>query len=185
MEKETKQSDKKEENKKEAVKVEDKKEEAVKVEDKRIEETKKKEAPKEVFKKEVAIVNGSSLRISPKHSKFICKMIMGKSIDKSIELLEEVIIKKRAVKMDGAEIPHRKGKGMMSGRYPVNASKEFIVLLKQLKANANVNQIDEPVIVLAMANKATLPYKRDGKRGKRAHVRIEVMDKTKLKIAKK
>jgi ribosomal protein L22 len=74
---------------------------------------------------------------------------------------------------------------MMSGRYPVNASKEFIVLLKQLKANANVNQIDEPVIVLAMANKATLPYKRDGKRGKRAHVRIEVMDKTKLKIAKK
>jgi ribosomal protein L22 len=184
MEKENSKTKMKE--KKEDLKVEDKKtEEVVKVEDKKVETSKKKEAPKEVSKKEVAVVNGFSLRISPKHSKFICKMIMGKTIDKSIGLLEEVILKKRAVKMDGAEIPHRKGKGMMSGRYPLNASKEFIELLKQLKANSNVNQIDEPVIVLAMSNKATPPYKRDGKRGKRTHVRIEVMDKTKLKMAKK
>ena len=140
---------------------------------------KKKEVPKEIQPKDVAIVKGVSLHISPKDSKFICKMIKKRSIDKAISMLEEVILKKRAVKMDGAEIPHRKGKGMMSGRYPFNASKAFILLLKQLGANANVNQIENPIITFAMANKATLPFKKDGKRGKRAHILIEARDKTK------
>jgi large subunit ribosomal protein L22 len=131
-----------------------------------------------------AIVNGFSLRISPKNSKYICKMIMNKSIDRAIEMLEEVVLKKRAVKMDGAEIPHRKGKGMMSGRYPINAAKEFILLLKQLKANASVNGIENPFIVIAMANKGPQPFRRERRRGKRTHVRIEVIEKTKLKIKK-
>ncbi len=148
-------------------------------------ETKKTNVPKEIPAKDVAIVNGFSLAISPKNSKWISKMIMKKSIDNAITMVEEVVVKKRAVKMDGAEIPHRKGKGMMSGRYPVNAAKEFIVLLKQLKANAIVNGVENPIITLAMANKGRLPFKKEGRRGKRAHVRIEARDKTKLEKKKK
>lgn len=165
----------------------------------RVEETKpviaekveeKKEKLKEVAKKEIvlkdkAVVNGFSLGISPKNSKYICKVIMGKKIEDASEFLGQVILKKKAVPMNGAEIPHRKGKGMMSGRYPVNAAKEFIHLLGQLKANAQVNGIENPIITLAIANKAQLPFKKEGRRGKRAHVHIEVREKTKLMIKNK
>lgn len=150
-----------------------------------IKEKPKEKVKQEVVVKEKAIVNGFSLKISPKDSKYICKAIKGKSIDAAIELLEDVIVKKKAIPMKGAEIPHRKGKGMMSGRYPLNASREFIHLLKQLKANADVNGIENPIITIAMANKAQLPYKREGRRGKRAHVYIEVKEKTKVMVKKK
>lgn len=146
---------------------------------------KKKSVVKEISPKELAVVNGVSLRISPKNSKFICKMIMKKEINDAIRMLEEVILKKRVVKMNGAEIPHRKGKGVMSGRYPVNAAREIIVLLKQLKANAVINQVENAVITLAIANKATLPFKKEGKRGKRAHIHMEARDKNKIKGTKK
>lgn len=145
-------------------------------------ENKKTSEPKE---KEMAIVRGHSLRISPKHSKYIGKMIMRKQVDLAIEMLEQVIQRKRVVKMYNAEVPHRKGKNVMSGKYPLNASKEFIVLLKQLKANALVSGIENPIITLVVSNKASEPYRKGGRRGKRTHVYIQVKDKTKLKQEKK
>lgn len=129
-----------------------------------------------IIVKDKATVNGFSLHISPKYSYSICKAIKGKSLDKAINYLEQVINKKKAVPMNNREIPHRKG-NLMAGRYPINASKEFIVLLKQLKANASVNNIENPVISLAIANRASRPFKRGGKRAKRAHIYIEVKRK--------
>jgi len=146
----------------------------------KVEEKTEEVVKKEVIQKEVAVVNGFSIRISPKSSKYICKAIMRKNIDGAIDFLELVVLKKKAIPMNGAEIPHRKGIGMMSGRYPVNAANEFILLLKQLKANAVVNGIDNPIITLAIANKAQLPYKKDGKRGKRTHIYLEAIDKNKM-----
>lgn len=174
----------KEEMKKENTKVEKiESKEETKIEEKV--ETKKKIEEKKFVPKEKAVVNGVSLRISPKDSKFICKAIKGKTIEFGIELLEKVIMKKAVIEMRGAEIPHRKGKGIMSGRYPVNASKEFIILLKQLKANSQVAGIENPIIKLAMANKASEPFKTDRRRGKRTHVYIEAVEKTKLIKKKK
>lgn len=149
----------------------------------KIKEVKKKET-KKVEQKDKAIANGFSMRISPKNSKYICKAIRGKGIDEAVKFLEQVVLKKKAVPMNGAEIPHRKGKGMMSGRYPVNAAIEIMHLLKQLKANAQVSGIEMPIITLAIANKAQLPHKKEGRRGKRAHVYIEAKEKTKLKMEK-
>jgi len=146
-------------------------------------ETKKEVKQEKKTPKDKAIVHGYSMTISSKHSYCICKMIKGKSIDAAIQMLEEVLIKKRAVPMNGMEIPHRHG--MMSGRYPKNASKEFILLLKQLKANANVNEVNQPVITLAVANRGNRHYKRGGVRSKSTHILMEVMDKTKLNIKNK
>ena len=68
---------------------------------------------------------------------------------------------RKAVPMIG-EIPHRKGK-MMSGRYPINASKQFIMLLKSLKANALVNELElENSVIKCKANLSQRPYKRFG-----------------------
>jgi ribosomal protein L22 len=136
--------------------------------------------------KEMAVVNGFSLAVSTKNSVAICKMIMKKSPERAIEMLELVLDHKMAVPMIMDEIPHRK-RGLMpagfggGGRFPKNASVEFINLLKQLKANCEVNGIENPIITLAVSNLASRPFKKEGKRAKRTHVHMEAKDRTKLR----
>lgn len=145
----------------------DTKMEETKPEEKKKEE--KKTEKKEISKKIEAIVNGKDLPISTKHSMAICNFIRGKRIEGLIPELEKVIKLKTPMRMKG-EIPHRHG-NIMSGRYPINACKAFINLLKSLQANANVNGIENPRIVLAKANKASRPYRRGGReRFKRTNV---------------
>ncbi len=153
------------------------------------EEIKKTKEPKKkikqiVKKKDEAIVNGKSLPISTKYSMAICKFIKKKPIEKAITDLEEVLKFKKAVPMKG-EIPHRKGE-IMSGRYPINAVKQFIRLLKNLLANSNTNGLEEPIIAQAIPNKASRPYGRFGSiKRKRTHVKIIAKEKNKLKKEKK
>ncbi len=144
----------------------------------------KKEKGKPKIKKEKAIVNGLNLGISKKHSMAICNFIRGKNPEDMIPILERVVKLKVAIPMKG-EIPHRKGK-MMSGRYPVNASKVFIGLLKTLNGNCSVNGIDNPVITLAVPNDASRPFKRGGSmRFKRTNVYLEAREKVeKVKVEK-
>ncbi len=159
--------------------VEENKQEAVK---EIAEQPKKEEAKAEVKekkekkpKKTEAVVNGTSLPISTKHSMAICDAIRGKRIDQALYFLEEVIKFKKAVPMKG-EIPHRKG-NIMSGRYPINAAKQFIKLLKQLSANATTNEIDleDAYLVECKPNKASRPYKRFGSmKFKRTHVTLRL-----------
>jgi len=131
---------------------------------------------REIVKKDKAIVKGKDLRISTKHSIAICDMIRGKRIEEAIKDLEEVIAKRKAIKMKG-EIPHRKGMGIERGRYPVKASRIFIKLLKSLNANASVNNLGEPYICIAKADKASRPYRRFGsKRMKRTNVYLEARE---------
>jgi ribosomal protein L22 len=147
-------------------------------------EKKVEKKPVKIVKKTEAIANGKSLPISTKDSMAICKFIKKKSIEKAIADLQEVLMFKKAIPMKG-EIPHRKGK-IMSGRYPINAVKEFIRLLKNLLANSNVNGLEEPIIAEAVPNKASRPYGRFGSiKRKRTHIKIIVKEKSKLKKGKK
>ena len=88
-------------------------------------------------------------------------------------MLSEVIRMKKAVPMKG-ELPHRKG--MERGRYPVKASAQFIKLLKQLSANASVNELDiEKGKIECKADRASRPYKRFGReKFKRTHVTLKL-----------
>jgi ribosomal protein L22 len=146
----------------------------------------KKVAPKvEKVKKDVAVANLISAGISTKHSVAICRMIRRKSITRALEMLELVMQKKLAVPMIGAEIPHRKRSLIPhtsggSGRFPMNATKEFIGLVKQLKANCEVNGIENPQITIAMANLGSRPYRREGRKGKRTHVHLEAREYSKV-----
>ncbi|RLG12351.1 hypothetical protein DRN73_02905 [Candidatus Pacearchaeota archaeon] len=150
-----------------------------KQEEKKTEEKKNlKEEKKEVKKKEFAIVNSYSIPISTKKAAAICKFIKGKTIDEAEELLNQVVQRKKAVPIKG-EIAHRKGK-IMSGIFPKNASEQFIVILKALAGNSNVNGINEPVIVEAVANLAQRPYSRFGRwRKKRTHIMLKAKEKIK------
>lgn len=124
-----------------------------------------------VTKKDEAMVRGDSMHISKRHAMYISQFIKGKKIDSAIKDLEDVIAYKRAVPFKG-EIPHRKG--MMSGRYPQNASREFIRMLKGLRGNVLVNgmNLDKTVIFTSTSNWAARPARRGGQKGKRTHVVI-------------
>lgn len=137
------------------------------------EQVNKKEEKTSVAKKTAAIVRGTSLSISLKHSMAICKFIKGKELDRAVSELEKVLNLKLSVPMKG-EIPHRKG--MKSGRYPINASSLFIKLLKSVNANALQHGLEKPYqIVEAYANKASQPVRRGGAmRAKRTHILIKI-----------
>ncbi len=167
--------DKKSDNMTEAVNI------ATKEVNERKEEKKKKPEKVEIKPKEKAIVNGTSLPLSFKHCKWICRMIKGKSPERAVEMLGEVVREKRAVPMPTLEVGHQKGKGMAGGRFPKNASLGIIELLKQVNANAVVSGVENPVIVIAKANEASKPFRRNRRKAKRCHVYVEVKDRTKLK----
>jgi ribosomal protein L22 len=164
------------EAKKEEKKAEDKKET-------KPEEKKEKKIVKKV-KRDEATVNGISLPISTKDSVAICKFVRGKSIDKALSDLELVEKLKKAIPMKG-EIPHRKGKGIMAGRYMTKPVGFFIKMLKNLKANANMNEMEELIITEAVPNRASRPYGRGGMKRKRTHIFIKVVEKKKLMEKKK
>lgn len=153
-------------------------------------EAKKAEVRTEKIIREVAVANLFSAQISTKHSIAICRMIKNKSPEKAVEMLEKVLLKKLAVPMIQSEIPHKR-RGLIphsnggGARFPMNATREFINLVKQLQANCNNLGVENPVITIAMANLGSRPFKREGKRAKRAHVHLEARDRTKLKAGKK
>lgn len=149
-----------------------------KEEKKKIEDTK--EAKK--TKKESVRVVSSGLPVSPKVGAAICRFIVKKKLKDAIRDLEEVTKMKKAVPMKG-EIPHRRGK-IMSGRFPVRAAKDFLILLKSLKSNANYHDVEEPVVTLAVCNKGETRYGRAGTQKKRSNVSI-IASQTNRKIKEK
>ena len=167
-------------------KVESTKKAEVKPEEKNVEDKKdvkiddKKQTKKEILKKDKAVARGNALRISPKYSKFVCRLIKRKSPEKAVELLEKVVLGKLAVKMPSLELPHQKGKGVAGARYPKTVAQEFIKVVKQLNANCIVNNIDEPVIIIAMSNRAAAPFRRGRRKAKRTNLYLEAVSKTKL-----
>ena len=152
-------------------------------------EEKNTEAKKEVVtqvkvKRDYATAYGRSMPVSTKVAVAICKMIKGKTPKKAIELLEAVTKLRMAVPMKG-EIAHRKG-NLMSGKYPQRAASEFLVLVKNLLANANQNEMEAPVITEAIANVAQRPFGKGGRwKRKRTHVSLKVTEKKSTKKTNK
>ncbi len=138
-----------------------------------------------VVAKENAIANGFSLRISPKHSVAICKVLIGKSPDVAIKRLEDVVSKRRIIPMSNLEVSHQKGKGISGAKYPRNACLEIIEIIKQVRANAIVNGIENPIIYIAKSNRASAPFRRGGRKAKRTHIYLEVVSKDKIKGKRK
>jgi large subunit ribosomal protein L22 len=172
------------EKKEEEVKTEAKAETEKKEEETKVEEPKKEQT--KVEKKDEANSRGVNLRASKKSCMYICKFIKNKPIDLAISDLQDVINMKRAVPFKG-EIPHRKGKGMMSGRYPVKAAGQFIKLLKSLKGNVLVNgmDLDKTRIKEASADWAARPLRKGGRQFKRTHVLVKAGEFGKNKEEKK
>ncbi len=128
-----------------------------------------------------AKASGKDLPISTKKSVEICNMIRGRTVERSIRMLEEVVSLNRAVpfRRYNQELPHQKGVG--PGRFPVKAAKEILKLLKSVETNAQNKGLNTAslVITLIKANKAgnQFRYGRQIRRKmKRTHIDIEVTE---------
>ena len=162
----------------------EKKEEEKEGEAEKSKETEKKPVQEKPTKTE-AVVKAYNLPISTKYSAAICKFIKNKRIEEVITDLEQVLKLRKAIPMKG-EIPHRKGRGIMSGRFPKRATESFIKLLKNLSANASYRGLEEPVIVESVANIGSRPYGKFGAvRKKRTHVKITARNKEKKRLESK
>jgi len=140
-------------------------------------EVKKEVKKKEIPKKDVAVANGFSLKISPKQSIYVCRIIRGKNPESAIKRLQDVISEKRPVPMAALEVGHKKGKGLAGAKFPKNACRAIIEIIKQASANATIAGIDNPIITIAKADRASAPYRRAGRKAKRAHIHIEVRER--------
>ena len=99
---------------------------------------------------------------------------MGKSPDAAVARLQAVIDEKRPVPMASLEVGHKKGKGLAGGKWPKNTCKAIMEIVKQAGANAVVAGIESPIITIAKADRASAPFRRAGRKAKRAHIHIEV-----------
>ncbi|MGE0793286.1 MAG: 50S ribosomal protein L22 [Candidatus Woesearchaeota archaeon] len=135
----------------------------------------------EKFDDHCARVYGRNLPVSTKTSIEMCSFLKGKSVDKAIQILDDVLSFKQAVPFrrftDG--VGHRKG-NMASGRYPQKLSTEMKILLNSVKANAEVKGLSDSLkIVHLIAQKASTPFHQGRQRRramKRTHIELIVRE---------
>ena len=133
-----------------------------------------------------AKLNARNLEISTKVSVEICNLLRYKNIEKAKNALERVTKKKQPVpyKRYNKEIPHRKGK-IMSGRYPIKASKVILKLLNSIIANAQQKGMSSNLYISHIsAHKASSQFHYSRHRGrvmKRTHLKIIVKESKQAK----
>lgn len=125
----------------------------------------------------IARAYGRALPISNKQSIEICDFIRNRKVERAKTLLENVITKDQAVPMNkfNRDTAHKKEIG--PGKYPINAAKEILQILKSAESNALSKGLstNELVIVHISANKASQPWhygRQRRSRMKRTHIQI-------------
>jgi large subunit ribosomal protein L22 len=91
---------------------------------------------------------GTGLRISTKQSIEIAKYLRGRTTKQAKRLLEEVIAEKRAIPFTRfkGDVAHKAG--MAAGRYPVNASREFLHLITGAEHNARFKGLNTQNLII-------------------------------------
>lgn len=100
----------------------------------------------------VAKASGRSLKISPKHSREICKAINGMELEEAKDYLEDVIEMKQAVpfRRHNKKVGHKRGlEGWPTGRYPVKAASQILDVLINAEANAEYKGLDTDNLEIA------------------------------------
>jgi len=136
-----------------------------------------------------AIAKSLNLSISTKHSVEISRNIRYKSTSDARQLLEDVVDMKRALPFRKYKKDMGHKRGMMAGRYPQKATKEFLKLIKSVEANAQSKGLDTGNLKITkiISNQASIPFTGGRRRTgtKRTHIEIEVKEFIKRKSAGK
>lgn len=104
-------------------------------------------------KESMARACGVNLQISLKKAVETANAIRGKKLSLVITYLEKVIKQEAVVpyKRFNSEMPHKKGKGIAAGGYPVNVAKELLKLLKSAEKNAREQEINGDLYVISVS----------------------------------
>ncbi len=89
--------------------------------------------------------SGRELRISPKHTREICKTIKGMRLEKAKKYLERVIIEKQPVpfRRFTKKLGHRHGmQKAMVGKYPRKSALHVLKVLESAEGNAEFKGLD-------------------------------------------
>ncbi|MBW2968497.1 50S ribosomal protein L22 [Candidatus Woesearchaeota archaeon] len=132
---------------------------------------------------------GMSLPISLKQSIMVCASIRGMSVDKSKEYLEAVVKKKKPVAFTrfNKDMGHKKG--IAAGRFPVNACKNILSIVKSAESNAQFKGLSSANLIVSHASAqkgpSTWRFGRHRRRkAKRSHIEI-VLSESKKQESKK
>lgn len=122
----------------------------------------------------------TNLPISTKHAVFICRALKGKTLTEAETLLKAVMAKKVPIRFKG-EIPHKRGRRIAAGRFPVKAASYVLKTLRSLEASAKTAGMsaEKARISLAKADKAARPERPGrwlGRRFKRTHLTLEASE---------
>ena len=134
-------------------------------------------------KENIASVKARSLSISTKKTVEICNLIREKKVNTAIKRLELSLSKKVAIPYNkhNKDTPHKRGKGMMAGRFPIKTIKVIIGLLNSLKANGSDKGLNAESLLItkAIANKGAERFHYGRQRGIRmkvTHVDLEAKE---------
>jgi large subunit ribosomal protein L22 len=129
----------------------------------------------------IATAKGTNLNLSTKQCVEICNVIRFTPLSTSKVFLEDVIAMRKAVpfRKFNKDMGHKRGP-MAAGRYPIKASKQILLLLKSVEANAQAKGLNTSNLKITkiLANKASIPQTggRNRQGTKRSHVEIEVQE---------
>lgn len=131
---------------------------------------------------EEVIANAFNLDISTKYSVEIANNIRGKTTERAKKILQDAIDMKIPIRItrfkEGAG--HKRG-NFASGKYPINASKEILSVIKQAESNvrdkggSTQNLVISGIIVNKAANTPRYGRQR-GIRAKKTHLEIKVKE---------
>ncbi|MFW5704622.1 MAG: 50S ribosomal protein L22 [Nanoarchaeota archaeon] len=123
---------------------------------------------------------GFNLQISLKKSVEVAKAIKGKKVSTAIDFLSKVTEQDAVVPYTrfNQEMPHKRGKGIAAGGYPISVAKEFLRLVKSAEKNAKEQEISGVLrIISASTRKGANRYhmgRNMGRRMKSTNVEIIV-----------
>ena len=139
----------------------------------------------------IATAKGENLRISRKFAVEVATFIRGKSLADAKKKMEGVMALKVAVpfRKYHMDLGHKRGH-LGPGRFPAHVAKEVLLLLKSAEMNALNKGLDgESLYVFrVVANKGNTqmkPGRHRGRKAKRTHIEITLVEKEKKKTEKK
>lgn len=114
-------------------------------------------------------VMGRDIPISTKHSIELCTTLRNKNIAVAKRILADAIDEKRPIPFHRYTNGLGHKPGMASGRFPKKACEQFLSMVKSLETNGQQKGFNTAYLVLihAVANKASRPYRPSRQRGRR------------------
>lgn len=108
---------------------------------------------------------GTNLAISFKKTVETLSKLKGKKVSAAISFLNEVIAQKTPVPYNryGAEMGHRRGKGISTGGFPVKVAQEVLHLIESANKNASELELGDNLYIISISARKGITRYHNGR----------------------